>query len=112
VKSSAPRRSCLSVLNNNGFPCEREEDGPCHIDPVIDLTEIGQFADAASDQLLTLVLWFAPSIRPCRNVHAEMVDRGQLAWAPVRLETENVEFDTGCLGVWGVIHKDSQTRIE
>jgi hypothetical protein len=35
------------------------------------------------------------------------------------LITENVEFDTGCLetaadthGVWEVIHKDSQTRIE
>jgi hypothetical protein len=48
-----------------------------------------------------------------------MIDRGPLAWAPVRLETENVDFDTGCLGttvethsVWEVIHKDSQTRIE
>ncbi len=48
-----------------------------------------------------------------------MVDRGQLAWAPVWLETENVEFDTCCLGttaetlgVWEVsrFHKDSQTR--
>jgi hypothetical protein len=86
---------------------------------VIDLTVIGQFADAARDQLMALVLWLAPSIRPCRNVEAEMVDRGPLAWAPVRLETENVEFDTDCLGtaaethgVWEVIHKDSQTRIE
>jgi ribonuclease HI len=119
VKSSAPRRSWLSVLNRNGFPCEREVEGPCRIDPVIDLTEIGQFADAARDQLMALVLWLAPSIRPCRTVDAEMVDRGPLAWAPVRLETENVEFDTGCLGtaaethgVWEVTHKDSQTRIE
>ncbi len=67
---------------------------------------------------MTLVLWLAPSLRPCRNVDAEMVDWGPLAWAPVRLELENVEFDTGCLETeeethreWEVIHKDSQTRI-
>jgi hypothetical protein len=59
------------------------------------------------------------SNRPCRNLDAEMVDRGPLAWPPVRLETENVEFDTGCLGtaaetngVREVIHKESQTWIE
>ena len=46
---------------------------------------------------ILLMLWLAPSIRPCRTVDAEMVDRGPLAWAPVRLETENVEFDTGCI---------------
>ena len=82
VKSSAPRRSWLSVLNRNGFPCEREVEGPCRIDPVIDLTEIGQFADAARGQLMALVLWLAPSIRPCRTVDADIVDRGPLAWAP------------------------------
>jgi hypothetical protein len=96
---------------------------PCH-GPVIELIEISQFADAASDQLMTrkLVLWLAPSIRYRRNVDAEMVDRGPggpLAWAPVQLETEYVEIDTDSLGttaethgVWEVIHKDSQTWIE
>ena len=47
-------------MNRNGFPCEREEEGPGRIDPVIDLTEIGQFADAARDQLMALVLWLGP----------------------------------------------------
>ena len=42
VRSSAPRRSWLSVLNKNGFPCETEEEGHRRIDPVIDLTEIGR----------------------------------------------------------------------
>jgi len=119
VRSSAPRRSWLSVLNKNGFPCEIEADGHCRIDPVIDLTEIGQFANADRDQLMTLVLWLAPSIRSCRNMDAEMVDRGPLAWVPARLETEKVEFDISCLettvethGAWVVMHKDSLTRIE
>ena len=119
VRSSAPRRSWLSVLNKNGFPCETEEEGHRRIDPVIDLTEIGQSTDAARHQLMTLVLWLAPSIRSCRNEDAEMVDRGPLAWAPARLATEKVEFDTSSLeatvethGTWKVIHKDSLTRIE
>ncbi len=86
---------------------------------MLDLIEIGQFADADREQLLKLVLWLAPNMRFCRKEDAEMVDRGPLAWAPVRLETENVEFDTCCLGttvetqgMWKVIHKDSLTRIE
>ncbi|MFM9151927.1 MAG: hypothetical protein ACKOPU_06645, partial [Candidatus Planktophila sp.] len=106
-------------MNKNGFPCEIEADSHCRIDPVIDLTEIGQFANADRDQLMTLVLWLAPSIRSCRNMDAEMVDRGPLAWVPARLETEKVEFDISCLettvethGAWVVMHKDSLTRIE
>ena len=119
VKSSAPRRSWLSVLASNGFPCRMEEEGAVRFDPVLDLIEIGQIADADRDQLMKLVLWLAPHMRSCRKDDAEMNDRGPLAWAPVRLETENVEFDTSCLGptvethgVWKVMHKDSQTRIE
>ena len=119
VKSSAPRRSWLSVLASNGFPCRMEEEGVGRVDPVLDLIEIGQFADADRVQLLTLVLWLAPHMRTCRTDNVEMIDRGPLAWTPVRLETENVEFDTSCLetvvethGEWEVIHKDGLTRIE
>ena len=119
VRSSAPRQSWLTVLAKNGFPCRMEDEGPSRVDPVLDLIEIGQFADADREQLLKLVLWLAPNMRSCRKDDAEMVDRGPLAWAPVRLETENVEFDTCCLGttvethgMWKVIHKDSLTRIE
>jgi hypothetical protein len=96
-----------------------ENEDPSRVDPVLDLIEIGQFADADREQLLKLVLWLAPNMRSCRKDNAEMVDRGQLAWAPVQLETVNVEFDTSCLGttveiygMWEVIHKDSLTRIE
>ncbi len=119
VRSSAPRRSWLTVLAKNGFPCRMEDEGPSRIDPVLDLIEIGQFADADREQLLKLALWLAPNMRSCRKDDTEMVDRGPLAWAPVRLETENVEFDTCCLGttvethgMWKVIHKDSLTQIE
>ena len=51
------------------------------------------------------------------------VDRGPLAWAPVRLEAENVEFVTSCPRTTvethgpgprgcGKFYKDSLTRIE
>ncbi len=46
VRSSAPRRIWLSILASNGFPCRIEEVGPCRVDPVLNLIEIGQFADA------------------------------------------------------------------
>ncbi len=68
---------------------------------------------------MKLDLWLVPHMKSCRNGDVEMIDLGPLAWVPVRLETENVEFDTSCLGttvethgVWKVIHKDSQNRIE
>jgi hypothetical protein len=48
-----------------------------------------------------------------------MADRGPLAWAPVRLSTEYVEFDTGIMetgvqvhGAFEIISKDGLTRIE
>ena len=37
VESSAQRKSWLSILNKNGFPCEMEVDTGCRIDPVTDL---------------------------------------------------------------------------
>ena len=49
---------------------------------MIELIGLGQFAELAElaaeaerDQLVRLVLWLAPSIRPRRNMDAEMVDR-------------------------------------
>jgi hypothetical protein len=45
VRSSAPRRSWLNVLTRNGFPCRVEDELPIRVDPVIDLLEIGQFAN-------------------------------------------------------------------
>jgi hypothetical protein len=42
----------LSVLRKNGFPCrEEEEEAAGSVDPVGDLVEIGQFAEANRDQL-------------------------------------------------------------
>jgi hypothetical protein len=56
VRSSASRRSWVSILNKYGFPCEMEVDMGCRIDPVIDLVEIGQYAGASRDQLLRLII--------------------------------------------------------
>jgi hypothetical protein len=92
---------------------------PIRVDPVVDLLEIGQFADASRNQLLQLTWWLAPSLRSCKDDNVVMVDRGPLTWAPVSLSTDRVVFDTSCLGtetehhaVWTVIHTDSVTSIE
>ena len=119
VRSSAPRRSWLSVLRKNGFPCGEEEEAAGRVDPVGDLVEIGQFAEADRDQLLALTLWLATSMRSRRDEDAIMADRGPLAWAPVRLSTQHVEFDTCSMktdvevhGAFEIISKDGLTRIE
>ncbi len=67
--------------------------------PVIDLVEMGQYADADRDTLLQLTIWLATSLRSCRDKDAEMAleDWGPLSWAPVQLSEDNIEFDTSCL---------------
>ncbi len=119
VRSSAPRRSWLSVLRKNGFPCRGEEEAAGSVDPVGDLVEIGQFAEADRDQLLTLTLWLATSMRSRRDEDVIMPDRDPLAWAPVRMSTEHLEFDTCSTetdvqvhGASEIISKDGITRIE
>ena len=120
VRSSASRRSWVSILNKYGFPCEMEVDMGCRIDPVIDLVEIGQYAGASRDQLLRLTLWLATSMTS-RQDDVAMVpaDQGPLTWAPVRLSVSNIEFDDSCLraevrmhGPFTATSKDSLTRIE
>ena len=119
VQSSAPRRSSLTVLQKNGFPCRVEEASAGRIDPVADLVGIGQFADADRSQLLCLTMWLAASIRSRRAADVIMDDRGPLAWVPVRLLTEHVEFDTSSLEMEEQVHgaftftsKDGMTRVE
>jgi hypothetical protein len=63
VRSFAPRKSWLAVLEKNGFPCSREIKLPAKVDPATDLIEIGQYADASREQVLVLTLWLAPSLR-------------------------------------------------
>ncbi len=98
VHRFAPRQSWLAVLERNGFQCCRESELPVKVDPVADLIEIGQYADASTEQLLVLTLWLAPSLGSCRDDDAVMADRGPLTWEPVLLCTDNVEFDSSCLG--------------
>jgi hypothetical protein len=107
VRSSAPRRSWLNVLTKNGFPCSVEDELPIRVDSVVDLIEIGQFADASRDQLLQLT-WLAPSLRFCKDNDVVMVDRGPLTWAPVSLSTDRVVFDTSCLGTKTEHHDGGQ----
>jgi hypothetical protein len=111
----------LSVLRKNGFPCGEEEEAAQagRVDPVGDLVEIGQFAEADRDQLLALTLWLATSMSSRRDEDVIMADRGPLAWAPVRLSTQHVEFDTCSMktdvevhGAFEIISKDGLTRIE
>ena len=119
VRSSAPRRSWLTVLQKNGFPCRVEEESAGRIDPVVDLVEIGQFANADRNQLLCLTMWLAASVRTCGTADVIMADRSPLAWAPVRLSTEHVEFDNSSLETeeqvceaFTFTSKDGLTRVE
>jgi hypothetical protein len=91
------------------------------VGPVADLIEIGQYADASREQLLALTLWLAPSLWSCRDGDAAMADRVPLTWEPVRLCTDNVEFDSSCLGAEVEVHdgwtvtgtnQDSAIQIE
>jgi hypothetical protein len=63
-----------------------EVESTGRIDPVIDLVEMGQYADADRDTLLQLTIWLATSLRSCLDKDAIMAldDRGSLFWAPVR----------------------------
>ncbi len=65
VRSSAPRRRWLSILNKNGFPCGMEVETGCRIDPVSDFVKIGQHADATRNQLLRLTMLLTTSMRSC-----------------------------------------------
>ncbi len=119
VRSFGPRQKWLAVLEKNSFPCSRESKLPARVDPVTDLIEIGQYADASREQLLALTLWLAPGLWSCRDDDAAMADRGPLTWKPVRLSTDRLEFDSSCLGAevevhdgWTVTHQDSTTHIK
>ena len=68
---------------------------------------------------LTLTLWLATSMRSRRDEDVIMANWGPLAWTPVRLSTEHVEFDTCSMetdvqvhGAFEIISKDGLTRIE
>ncbi len=60
---------------------------------------------------MTLTLWLATSMMSRRDEDVIMADRGPLAWAPVLLSTEHVEFDN-CSMETEIISKDGLTRIE
>ncbi len=62
VRSAAPQRSWLTVLQKNGFPCRVEKDTAGRINAMDDLVEIGLFADADRDKLLNLTMWLAASL--------------------------------------------------
>jgi len=66
-------------------------------DPVVSLTDIGQYADADRANLLALTLWLAPTLRTRRDEDLAMADRGPISWASVRLSTERIEFNDDCL---------------
>ena len=83
---------------------DSEVETGCRIDPVTravsDLVEIGQHADATRNQLLRLTMWLAMSMRSCQHDDVAMVpaDRGPFTWATVRLNVDNIEFNTSSLG--------------
>jgi hypothetical protein len=105
VRSSAPRRSWLSILHKIGFPCGMEFETGCRIDLVSDLVEID--ADATRNQLLRLTMWLATSMRSCQH-DGVPADRGPLTWAPVRLNVDNIVFDTSSLGAELRMHGNFQ----
>jgi hypothetical protein len=118
VRSSAPTRSWLNVLNRNGFPGRVEVDID-QTDPVVILTDIGQYADAERAILLTLTLWLAPTLRTRRVEDLAMADRCLMSWASVRLSTDKIEFNDDCLqsdiqthGAFEITSRDGLSRIE
>ena len=118
VRSSAPSRSWLNVLNRNGFPC-RVDGYTDQTDPVVSLTEIGQYADAERANLLALTLWLAPTLRTRRDEDIAMADRGPISWASVRLSMDRIEFNDDCLqsdvqchGAFEITNRDGLSRIE
>ena len=118
VRSSAPSRSWLNVLNRNGFPC-RVDGYTDQTDPVVSLTEIGQYADAERANLLALTLWLAPTLRTRRDQDIAMADRGPISWASVRLSMDRIEFNDDCLqsdvqchGAFEITNRDGLSRIE
>jgi hypothetical protein len=111
VPGSAPRLSWLSVVSKDGFQCRMEHELPNRVDPVLDLIEISQLADAGTgrEQLIVLTLWPALSWGFCREDNAVIVDhRGPLAWDPVLLCKASA-YDARCMKV---NHKHSMSRIE
>ena len=118
VRSSAPIRSWLNVLNQNGFPCRTDENTD-QIDPVTCLTDIGQYADAERTNLLALTLWLAPTLRTRVDEDLVMADRGPISWASIRLSTDMIEFNDDCLqtdveshGEFEITSRDGLSRIE
>ena len=118
VRSSAPTRSWLNVLNRNGFPCRVDEDTD-QTDPVTCLTDIGQHADAERANLLVLTLWLAPTLRTHRVEDLAMADSGPISWASVRLSTDRIEFNDDCLQpdfqsheAFEITSRDGLSRIE
>ena len=118
VRSSAPIRSWLNVLNRNGFPC-RIDDNTDLTDPVVSLTSIGQYADAERANLLALMLWLAPTLRTRRDEDLAMADRGPISWASIRLGMDRIEFNDDCLqpdvqshGAFEITSRDGLSRIE
>jgi hypothetical protein len=74
---------------------------------------------ATRNQLLRLTMWLATSMRSCQHDDGVPADRGPLTWAPVRLNVDNIVFDTSSLGAEVRMHgnfqvttRDSLTRIE
>jgi hypothetical protein len=74
-----------------------EDEAGSRIDPVINLVGICQFADAARDQLLLLVMWLVTSVLSCSDEAEAAVmapaDLGPLAWALVLMSVDTIEFD-------------------
>jgi hypothetical protein len=103
----------------HGFPCKMEVDTGCRFDPAINLVEIGQYAGASRDQLLSrcLTLWSMTGRQD--DVAMVLAAQGPLTWAPVLFSVSNIEFDDSCLGAEVLMHgtfkattKDSLTRIQ
>ena len=110
VRSSAPARSWLSVLFRHNIPCDVDAQ-PQLTDPVVDLTELGQFSDASREDLLSLTLWLAPTLSTKRVENVEMSGDNPLQWTPVFLSKEKVEFDTNALEAEVQIHGQYRVTI-
>ena len=87
--------------------------------PILDMLLLGACPGMAPGVLLDLITVLAPYLRSSRGGDVEMVDRGPLGWAPVRLllPAESFEFidSTGGEAVYGpytATTRDGLVRVE
>ena len=121
VRSSIPWLSWQRTLQRHGLPGSSEAwtGNKRSTGPILDMLLLGACPGITPEVLVDLITVLAPYLRSSRGGDDEMVDRGPLGWAPVRLllPAESFEFtdSTGGQAVYGpytATTRDGLVRVE